>query len=85
VAFGIVLTRAARRGLAALSADAQRRVDAAILALAEEPRPHGCQKLQGGGDFWRIRIGDYRVIYRVLDKERLVEIVNIGHRRDIYR
>ena len=56
-----------------------------IKALAIDPRPAGCRKLQGAENLWRIRVGDYRVIYTVLDQELIVEIVTIRHRRDAYR
>jgi mRNA interferase RelE/StbE len=55
-----------------------------IKALAADPRPHGCKKLSGGRDEWRIRIGDYRVIYTIDDETRKVEVTRIAHRRDVY-
>jgi mRNA interferase RelE/StbE len=61
-----------------------RRITAKLLALEEEPRPQGSIKLEGT-DGYRIRIGDYRVVYLVNDRERLVEIVRIAHRREVYR
>ena len=60
------------------------RVDGAILALADDPRPPGCTKL-GDRDDWRIRVGDYRIVYGIDDERRMVEILNIAHRRDVYR
>lgn len=57
---------------------------AAIEALAGDPRPHGCRKLTGAEDLWRIRVGDYRVVYQVDDAEMLVLIATAGHRRDVY-
>ncbi|MGI8911776.1 MAG: type II toxin-antitoxin system RelE family toxin [Rubrobacteraceae bacterium] len=56
----------------------------AIRELAGEPRPPGCRKLKGR-EGWRIRVGDYRIVYRVNDDAREVIVVDIGHRRDIYR
>ena len=56
----------------------------AIRALADEPRPHGCVKLSGSQS-WRIRIGDYRVIYDIDDKSRQIDVLHIGHRREVYR
>jgi mRNA interferase RelE/StbE len=61
------------------------RVNAAILALSEDPYPPGSKKLQGEEDLYRVRVGDYRVLYRVEDERLVVLVVNIGHRRDIYR
>jgi mRNA interferase RelE/StbE len=80
----IELTRAAERGLAALPKPVQRRMDAAILALAEEPHPHGSKKLRGEESLYRIRIGDYRAIYRVDDDRLIVLVINVGNRKDIY-
>ena len=61
------------------------RVAEAILALAEDPRPHGCRKLAGPEAFCRIRVGDYRVIYEVQDRALVVLVLKLGHRRDVYR
>ena len=61
------------------------RIDAAILGLAVAPHPPGSKKLQGTGDFYRIRIGDYRVVYQVENERLVVVVVNVAHRRDIYR
>jgi mRNA interferase RelE/StbE len=61
------------------------RVFAKIEALAREPRPRGCQKLRGNNALWRIRVGDYRVLYEIKDHNRLVDVIAIGNRQDIYR
>lgn len=71
--------------MAALPEPARRRVDAAILALADNPRPNGCRKLAGEEGQWRIRVGDFRVIYQVRDAVLLVLVVRVGHRREVYR
>ena len=55
-----------------------------IQSLAHEPRPPGCQKLSGQ-DAYRIRQGDYRIIYTVDDQVRMIEIVKVGHRKEVYR
>ena len=55
-----------------------------IKALAQDPRPHGSIKLSAGRDEWRIRIGDYRVIYTIDDEVKKVEVTRIAHRRDVY-
>lgn len=60
------------------------RVDAAILALEEEPRPHGSRKLSGR-DEYRIRVGDYRIVYAVDEEAELVEVLRVAHRREVYR
>jgi mRNA interferase RelE/StbE len=53
--------------------------------LAPDPRPSGCEKLAGVDDLFRIRVGDYRIVYRVQDQALIVLIVKIGHRREVYR
>ena len=55
-----------------------------ISQLAEKPRPFGCKKLRGT-EFYRIRIGDYRVIYKIEDEVLLILVIRIGHRKDIYK
>lgn len=85
MAYRIELTSKALRELAALPRDAQQRIDARILALSEEPRPPGSKKLEGEEDLYRIRVGDYRIVYRVDDKVLVVLVVRIGHRREVYR
>ncbi len=61
------------------------RVWSRIKALAAEPRPPGCRKLQGHESLWRIRVGDYRVIYAVYDDRRIVDIVAVRHRSKAYQ
>jgi mRNA interferase RelE/StbE len=60
------------------------RIDRKIMALAENPRPPGCKKLKGGDKDWRIRVGDYRVVYTIDDQKLLVEVTRIRHRKDVY-
>jgi mRNA interferase RelE/StbE len=57
----------------------------AIERLATNPRPKGCRKLEGADNLWRIRVGDYRVIYSVDDARRIVDIIAIRHRSEAYR
>ena len=70
--------------LEALQAQDRHRVIARIESLAEDCRPPGCQKLTGG-DRYRVRQGPLRVLYEVDDGTRIVTVVKIGHRRDVYR
>ncbi len=63
---------------------ARGRVLSAIEELAGDPRPHGAKKLTGEQTAWRIRIGDYRVIYDVFDTQLVVTVVRAGHRREVY-
>lgn len=63
----------------------QRRVIAKAGALAETPRPPGCRKLVGGDELYRVRVGDYRIVYAVKDQDLLILVVRVGHRREVYR
>lgn len=62
-----------------------RRLTEAMRSLAESSRPPGCVKLAGEENLYRIRVGDYRIVYQVRDTELLVLVVAIGHRREVYR
>lgn len=77
-----VLRRAVKE-LEQLPHEHYQRVRDAIRPLASNPRPVGCLKLTGR-EGWRIRVGVYRVIYDIDDKQQLVTVLNVGHRRDIY-
>ncbi|MCI0339833.1 MAG: type II toxin-antitoxin system RelE/ParE family toxin [Planctomycetales bacterium] len=69
-----------------LPEDVRLRVGKKIEALAEEARPPGTKKLQGEeGPVWRVRVGDYRVLYRIDDATRIVTVTRVRHRRDVYR
>ena len=77
---------AARRDLKDLPRDVLDRVSRKIFALAENPRPLGVEKLSGSEeDFYRIRVGDYRVLYRIEDRILLIIIIKVRHRREVYR
>ena len=60
------------------------RIDRKILTLAENPRPPGCKKLRGYKDHWRIRAGDWRVLYLIDDVAKRVSITRVAHRREVY-
>jgi len=83
--YRITFARSARRELERLDPPIAQRVLAAIGKLEKMPRPSGCIKLAGSQHDWRIRIGDWRVIYSVIDEDSLVDIVAIRHRSDAYR
>lgn len=83
--YSIIVTNSARKQLLKLPALIQQRIAEAIDALAEIPRPHGFEPIKGLSDTFRIRVGDYRVIYALRDEELLVLVIRVGHRRDIYR
>lgn len=83
--YRIELTRDALRALAKLDKPVRRRVQGAIDRLADDPHPAGMIALRGAPGAFRIRIGDYRVIYVLHDDLLLVVVIDIGHRRDVYR
>ena len=83
MAYSIDFKPIAKRQLAKLNKIIQLRLETKIDALTGNPRPHGYKKLQGFENRYRIRVGDYRVIYEIHDNVLLVLIVKIGHRRDI--
>ncbi|MGB7980977.1 MAG: type II toxin-antitoxin system RelE/ParE family toxin [Candidatus Nanopelagicales bacterium] len=76
---------AAARALRKIDPAAKRRIQAAIELLAQQPRPRGARKLAGGEGEWRVRTGDYRIVYEIHDEVLLVLVVAVGYRRDIYR
>jgi mRNA interferase RelE/StbE len=78
------VAKAADRKLDALDGSVRPRVIRAIQALKSDPRPPGCKKM-AGAELWRIRIGDYRVVYSIEDAQLIVLVVRVGHRREIYR
>ena len=83
--YSLEFTASASREFRDLDRQLQRRITEKITALCEDPFPSGSKKLKGRVDHFRIRIGDYRVIYRIDGKRIVIVIVRIGHRRDVYR
>lgn len=83
--FSVDLTPAAARQLKRLDPQSRRRIQAAIELLAAEPRPPAATRLAGGAGEWRVRTGDYRIIYEIHDDRLLVLVLRVGHRRDVYR
>ena len=85
-AYSVVLKASAAKEVENLATKKERqRIVARIRALTAEPRPPGCEKLTGATEHYRIRQGDYRVVYSIDDRERLVVVVKVGHRKDVYR
>ncbi len=83
--YSITFARSARKELERLPDDVANRVLAKIEALAGNPRPASIIKLQGQKDLWRLRVGDYRVVFSIDDFSRVVDVSVIRHRRDVYR
>ena len=82
--YRVKVAAAAVRQLRKLDRPAQRRVQAAIELLSAEPRPSGAKKFVGGNGEWRVRTGDYRIVYEIHDDVLLVLVVAVGHQREIY-
>jgi mRNA interferase RelE/StbE len=83
--YRVLLERAAEKDLSRLSTEIHDRVIAAIQELTNNPRPPGCRKLAGSKHDWRIRVGDYRVVYEIADAIRVVRVNRVRHRREVYR
>jgi len=84
MSYRIFILKRAQKELAKVIGKDFDRIKRAIFELANNPRPPGCRKLTGR-DGWRIRVGKYRVIYEIDEKEEVVIILHIGHRKDIYK
>lgn len=82
--YAVLILRRAQAQLGKLPAGVYDAVRDRIRNLGDEPRPHGCKKLVGR-EGWRVRVGDYRVIYEVDDDLKTVTVLDVGNRRDIYR
>ena len=83
--YRIELTKAASRDLAAIPKALLKRLDACILHLAADPLPSGVKKLKSNDGLYRVRVGNYRIIYRVEQEILTILIVKTGHRREVYR
>lgn len=82
--YEILLSKTAHKQLSALPLFIHNRIVEDISALAHTPRPNGCKKLKGYKTAYRIRTGDYRIIYEIEDKVLRILVVAIGHRKNIY-
>ena len=83
--YEVFLEKRAQRDLRRLEDKVFRRIIGTIRALGKNPRPKGCRKIAGCDRDWRVRLGDYRIIYEIDDKASAVRIMYIRHRRDAYR
>lgn len=84
--YQVLLTSKARKQLRNFDRPLRKRMDIVLLALSQNPRPIGVKKLTDvKPDTFRVRIGDYRIIYHILDDKLIVEVIEIGGRKDIYR
>ena len=85
MSYRILLSPAAQKALERLPLDIQNRLAGKISALAENPRPLGTKTLKGTKGDLRLRVGDYRIVYRIEDERLLIRVVKIGHRSEVYR
>ena len=83
--YEVYLERAAENDLKRLPTATFQRIIPHIKALAENPRPSSCRKLTGSKNDWRIRVGDYRILYEIDEKAKAVKIMRVRHRREVYR
>lgn len=82
--YQVALTTSAEKELLALPAKVVARMTPRIEHLAVAPRPPGCKILKGGDNEWRIRVGDYRIVYEIDDTAKTVDVTRISHRREVY-
>jgi len=85
MAYTIQFKPAAMRQFEKLPRDVQKRVARRVEALGGDPFPSGCKRLAGSPDVWRVRVGDYRVVYQVQGEGLLILVLKIGHRREVHR
>jgi mRNA interferase RelE/StbE len=81
--YSLLIRRSAAKEIESLPPKDRRRVVDKIQALANNPRPPGCEKLSGA-DKYRIRQGDYRILYEIVDRDLIITVVKVGHRREVY-
>lgn len=84
VTYQVELTKKASKQLAKLSEDIQQRIKIKVQELAENPRPSGVVKLENSDNKYRIRVGNYRVLYEIQDDLLIVSVIRVGHRREVY-
>ena len=82
--YRVSLTASAEKELHRLPAPMVARIVPRLEGLASAPRPPGCRKLKGGDNEWRIRVGDYHIVYEIDDSARTVDVTRIAHRREVY-
>jgi mRNA interferase RelE/StbE len=83
--YELLIERRAERELLKLDRAVMTRINREIMSLANNPRPAGCRKLVASPNDWRIRVGDYRVVYEVDDKKQTVRVFRVRHRKDAYK
>ncbi|MBN3927228.1 type II toxin-antitoxin system RelE/ParE family toxin [Nostoc sp. NMS4] len=85
MSYEVEFSRGAKKQFRKLPIDVQQRIQTKINELAIEPRPNGVKKLQGDDNSYRVRVGDYRVVYELADDVLIITVIKVGHRSDIYK
>ena len=85
MSYRVTLTATAVKERKRIDPVVRKRIDQALMELKLEPRPPGVKKLGGQYQDWRVRVGDYRILYEIDDDQRLITVWRIAHRRDVYR
>lgn len=85
MSYRVILTTTAVKERNRIDPAIRRRIDQSLQGLQSEPRPSGVKKLSGHFQDWRVRVGDYRILYEINDDQQLVTVWRIAHRRDVYR
>ncbi len=85
MSYSVDFSKAARKQFKKLPLDVQERIQSKINELAIEPRPNGVKKIQGEENSYRIRVGDYRVVYDIFDDILLITVIRVKHRSQVYR
>jgi mRNA interferase RelE/StbE len=85
VSYRVVILRRAQKELEAIPSPSFEKVEARLLSLRDDPRPPGCKKMKDREGAWRIRSGDYRIIYDIDDSTTTVTVFRVGHRKEIYQ
>jgi mRNA interferase RelE/StbE len=83
--YQVIISAPAKRNLKKLPSSLQKRLEAKIVALSINPRPAGVKALKSSDNLLRLRVGEYRVVYKVEDKRLIVIVIQVGHRREVYR
>ena len=81
----VVITRSPQKALDRLESDMYARITRKLEELEDNPRPMGVEKLSGREDLYRVRVGDWRIVYAIQDQELIVLVVKVAHRREVYR
>jgi mRNA interferase RelE/StbE len=85
VSYEVVILPRAQKQIRSIPSRIAESVEEKLRSLAENPRPAGCKKLRGHEEAWRIRVGDYRIIYDIDNAQKTVVVMKVGHRSEIYR